>query len=64
MATYLAIDIGASSGRHIIGRIRDGVIEEKEIYRFTNGAKEVNGHLIWDRNSKTVMQLPNVMMTV
>lgn len=48
MATYLAIDIGASSGRHIIGRIRDGVIEEKEIYRFTNGAKEVNGHLIWD----------------
>lgn len=48
MATYLAIDIGASSGRHIIGRIRDGKIEEKEIYRFTNGAKEVNGHLIWD----------------
>ena len=48
MATYLAIDIGASSGRHIIGRIRDGVIEEKEIYRFTNGAKETDGHLIWD----------------
>ena len=48
MATYLAIDIGASSGRHIIGRIRDGKIEEKEIYRFTNGAKEVDGHLIWD----------------
>lgn len=48
MTTYLAIDIGASSGRHIIGRIREGKIEEKEIYRFTNGAKEVNGHLIWD----------------
>ena len=48
MATYLAIDIGASSGRHIIGRIRDGKIEEKEIYRFTNGAKEQDGHLIWD----------------
>ena len=48
MATYLAIDIGASSGRHIVGTIRDGKIEEKEIYRFTNGAREVNGHLIWD----------------
>lgn len=48
MATYLAIDIGASSGRHIIGRIRDGKIEEKEIYRFTNGAREQDGHLIWD----------------
>lgn len=48
MATYLAIDIGASSGRHIIGRIRDGKIEEKEIYRFTNGAKEQDGHLVWD----------------
>ena len=48
MATYLAIDIGASSGRHIIGQIRDGKIEEKEIYRFTNGAKEQDGHLVWD----------------
>ena len=48
MATYLAIDIGASSGRHILGHIRDGKIEEKEIYRFTNGANEKNGHLVWD----------------
>lgn len=48
MATYLAIDIGASSGRHILGRIRDGKIEEQEIYRFTNGAHEQDGHLVWD----------------
>ena len=48
MATYLAIDIGASSGRHILGSIQDGKIREKEIYRFTNGATEVDGHLIWD----------------
>jgi len=48
MATYLAIDIGASSGRHIVGRICNGKIEEKEVYRFTNGAREVDGHLLWD----------------
>ncbi len=48
MATYLAIDIGASSGRHILGRIQDGRIDEREIYRFTNGATSVDGHLMWN----------------
>lgn len=48
MATYLAIDIGASSGRHIVGRIRDGQIEQREVYRFTNGSREIDGHLCWD----------------
>lgn len=37
---YLAIDIGASSGRHILGRIRDGKMELEEIYRFENGSKD------------------------
>lgn len=48
---YLAIDIGASSGRHILGSIRDGKIELEEIYRFENGMKERNGHLCWDHEA-------------
>lgn len=34
MSYYLAIDIGASSGRHILGSIEDGKIKLEEIYRF------------------------------
>ena len=45
---YLAIDIGASSGRHILGWLKDGRMELEEIYRFPNGMIEQNGHLIWD----------------
>lgn len=48
MKYYLAIDIGASSGRHIIGWKDGGEIKTKEIYRFPNGIKEEDGHLIWD----------------
>ena len=48
MRCYLAIDIGASSGRHIVGWREDGVIQMKEVYRFPNGVKEENGHLVWD----------------
>ena len=44
----LAIDIGASSGRHILGSLKNGVLETTEIYRFENGFKEENGTLIWD----------------
>ena len=45
---YLAIDIGASSGRHIVGW-RDGdEIHTKEVYRFPNGVTKQNGHLVWD----------------
>ena len=44
----LAIDIGASSGRHIVGWLDDGAISTKEVYRFPNGVTEQNGHLIWD----------------
>ena len=48
MRYYLAIDIGASSGRHIVGWRENGVIQTKEVYRFPNGVREENGHLIWD----------------
>ena len=33
----LAIDIGASSGRHIVGWMENGVIKTQEVYRFPNG---------------------------
>jgi rhamnulokinase len=40
---YLAIDIGASSGRHILGSVENGKIVLEEIYRFEmNGNKEEN----------------------
>ena len=45
---YLAIDIGASSGRHIIGWQENGTIQTEEVYRFPNGVQEDNGHLTWD----------------
>lgn len=48
MNNYLAIDIGASSGRHILGCFENGVLKTTEIYRFENAMKDINGHLVWD----------------
>ena len=48
---YLAVDIGASSGRHILGTLKDGRLELKEIYRFENGMKKHGESLIWDIES-------------
>ena len=48
MTYYLAIDIGASSGRHILGHIENGKLCLEEIYRFDNNIKNENGTLIWD----------------
>ena len=48
MKIYLAIDIGASSGRHIAGWMENGELKTEEIYRFPNGVIEQNGHLTWD----------------
>ena len=48
MKYYLAIDIGASSGRHIVGWREDGEIKTKEVYRFPNGVTKQDGHLIWN----------------
>ncbi len=45
---YLAIDIGASSGRHILGHIENDRLCLEEIYRFDNNIKNENGTLIWD----------------
>lgn len=48
MYYYLAIDIGASSGRHIVGWLDGGEVKTKEVYRFPNGVSERDGHLTWD----------------
>ena len=48
MKTYLAIDIGASSGRHIVAWLEGNKIETREVYRFPNGGSMVNDHLCWD----------------
>lgn len=45
---YLAVDIGASSGRHMLGSIEDGKLVLEEVYRFPNGMKRVEGSLCWD----------------
>jgi len=48
MKRYLAVDIGASSGRHIVGWRENGEMITNEVYRFPNGVKEADGHLVWD----------------
>ena len=48
MRYYLAVDIGASSGRHILGWMEDGQMKLQEIYRFENGMDFVDGTLCWD----------------
>lgn len=48
MKYYLAIDIGASSGRHILGWLDKGKIRLEEIYRFENRLVKRNDHLCWD----------------
>lgn len=48
MTYHLAVDIGASSGRHILGRTENGKLVIEEVYRFENGLHEEDGHLCWD----------------
>jgi len=49
MTSYsLAIDIGASSGRHIISWLDNGKMMVEEVYRFPNGVTQKNGHLCWN----------------
>ena len=45
---YLAIDIGASSGRHILGHLVDGKLMLEEIHRFENGIIDLNGESCWN----------------
>lgn len=45
---YLAVDIGASSGRHILGHVDNGIMKLEEVYRFDNALEKKDGHLCWD----------------
>ena len=48
MKYWVAIDIGASGGRHILGYLKDGKIITEEVYRFPNSLIEKDGRLCWD----------------
>ena len=48
MKYYLSIDIGASSGRHILSSVQDGKLVLEEVYRFENGMTQKDGHLVWE----------------
>jgi rhamnulokinase len=48
---YLAIDIGASSGRHILGSVENGKIVLEEVFRFDNKQVHKNGHDCWDMDN-------------
>ena len=48
---FLAFDLGATSGRAIVGTIEDGRLTTEEIYRFPNEIKEIEGKFYWDINS-------------
>lgn len=48
MGKHIAIDIGASSGRHMLGSLENGKITLSERYRFENKLVTKNGHLCWD----------------
>ncbi len=47
-AHFLAFDLGAESGRAIVGRLRDKVLDIREVHRFPNEAVRQNGSLHWD----------------
>ena len=51
MKYYLAIDIGASSGRHILSHVEDGRMVLEEIHRFDNKQIRKNGHDTWDMDN-------------
>lgn len=51
MKYYLAIDIGASSGRHILGHVENGQMVLEEVYRFDNLQVHKDGHDCWDMDN-------------
>ncbi len=53
----LAIDIVASSGRHIVGWRENNEIKADEVYRFPNGTKTSSGHLVWDEDMLKLVDL-------
>ena len=45
---FLAFDLGAESGRAMLGRLNGGVLDVSEIHRFVNEPVRQNGSLHWD----------------
>ncbi|GAA1624068.1 rhamnulokinase [Actinoplanes couchii] len=45
---FAAVDLGASSGRVVVGRFEDGHLELEVVHRFANEPVRVNGTLHWD----------------
>jgi rhamnulokinase len=45
---YLAFDLGAESGRAVVGLVESNLVHYKEIYRFPNKSIELNSNLYWD----------------
>ena len=45
---FLAVDLGATSGRTIVGSIADGIVRQEELTRFDNHLIEQGGHFYWD----------------
>lgn len=45
---FFAVDLGATSGRTILGTLSDGKMEMKEVTRFANPIIETGGHCYWD----------------
>ena len=62
MATYYAaVDMGASSGRLILGHMENGKMELEEIHRFENGMVKKDGELCWTEFlQKSLLVLKNV----
>ena len=48
MDYYLAIDIGSTSGRHMVGWMEDGQIRQQPVYRFENHWIRTTDHFTWD----------------
>ena len=46
--SYLAVDLGASSGRAVLGTLADGRMAMREVHRFPSVLVEERGHLCWD----------------
>lgn len=66
MDYYLAIDIGASSGRHMLFFLENGILQMEEIYRFENKMIHKDGHVFWDIDAmyqhvkQGIMQCKNI----
>lgn len=47
---FFAVDLGATSGRTILGIIEDGILKQRELTRFDNPIIQKDGHFYWDFN--------------